>query len=52
MSRAVVAPVQGRRRSGEVKAPVAETRRRRTPSGGWSHAKQAAEKSPGGEFIL
>ena len=53
MGRALVAPVQRRRRSGELKSPGS---RDLTPTvasrGSWSHAKQAAENSPGGEFIL
>ena len=53
MGRALVAPVQRRRRSGELKSPGS---RDLTPTGvprdTGSHAKQAAEKSPGGEFIL
>jgi hypothetical protein len=53
MGRALVAPVQRRRRSGELKSPGSRDLTP-TPSlrGRWSHAKQAAEKSPGGEFIL
>ncbi len=53
MSLGLEVRVQGRRRSGEVKGPGS---RDPTPTwslrGRWSHAKQAAEKSPGGEFIF
>ena len=53
MGRALVAPVQRRRRSGELKSPGSrDLTPTDVPRDIGSHAKQAAEKSPGGEFIL